>query len=359
MSQTGYPRVEIDRAKLRHNARTILTTCREYGIDVTGVTKVVCAHPSVARALITEGFSSLGDSRLRNLRRLRKIDPDVQLMLLRLPPPSRADEVVQWADVSLNSEPDVLQSLNCAAARAGVIHEVLLMVDLGDLREGLWQDELADACRLLSRLDNIRLAGIGTNLACYGGVRPSPDNMAELLDCCEVVRDVLGCDPRIISGGNSANWQLLEQGQMPLGINHLRIGEALLLGNETVDRRPISGMHDDTFTLCCEVIETRRKPSTPIGELGQDAFGNVPEFTDRGWHQRAIVAVGRQDIVPEGLRPEMEGVRILGASSDHMILDVEDASGKVEVGDVLRFTVRSYSCVLAAFTSDYVAKRPV
>lgn len=351
------PQVEIDTDKLYGNARVILDTCREQGIEVTGVTKVICAHPVVVETLVRAGFRSLGDSRLSNLWTMRGLVPsEVELVLLRLPMPSLADDVVRWADTSLNSEPEVLRLLNDAAARAGRTHGVILMVDTGDLREGMWPDELPEVCAVARELSSIEVRGVGTNLACYGGVRPSEDNMRQILECRDTASEVLGHQIDIVSGGNSANWQLLDSGNMPAEINHLRVGEALMLGNESVDRVPIPGMADDVFTLCAEVVEVKVKPSMPIGELGQDAFGNQPEFEDRGRHRRAIAAVGRQDVVPEGLRPELEGVRILGASSDHMILDVQDAAEPVRVGDVLRFTIRGYSCLLAAFTSGYVSR---
>jgi ornithine racemase len=349
-----YPRVEIDTDKLLQNARVILERCRAEGIEVTAVTKVTCAHPAVVETLTRAGLTSLGDSRLRNLRRIRKQAPDAELVLLRLPMPSQADEVVRWADVSLNSEITTLRALDAAARRAGRTHGIILMVDMGDLREGVWPDEVGAVCTAAREMSNIKVRGVGTNLACYGGVRPAAENMQGLLDCRKVASETLGHPMEIVSGGNSANWLLLEAGRMPSEINHLRIGEALFLGNESVDRTPIWGMADDVFTVCAEIIEVRVKPSLPVGELGQDAFGNVPIFEDRGLHRRAIVAVGRQDVVPEGLRPQMKGVKIIGASSDHMILDVEDAAGSVEVGDVLRFTVRGYSCLLAVFTSPYL-----
>ncbi len=351
------PQVEINTDKLYRNARVILDTCRGRGIEVTGVTKGTCAHPVVVETLIRAGFRSLGDSRLSNLWTMRNLVPfEVELVLLRLPMPSLADEVVRWADTSLNSEPGVLRLLNDAACRAGRTHGVILMVDMGDLREGLWPDELPDVCAAARDLSNIEIRGVGTNLACYGGVKPSEDNMRQLLECRDVASEVLGRPVDIVSGGNSANWQLLESGDMPGEINHLRLGEALLLGTEGVERLPISGMEYDVFTLCAEVVEVKVKPSKPIGELGQDAFGGRPRFEDRGRHRRAIVAVGRQDMVHEGLRPELDGVSILGASSDHMMLDVQNAAEPVRVGDVLRFTIRGYSCLLAAFTSGYVSK---
>ncbi len=351
-----YPRVEINTDRLFQNARVILETCLAEGIDVTAVTKVTCAHPVVVQTLVRAGCSSLGDSRLRNLRSIRKQAPEVELVLLRLPMHSQVDEVVRWADLSLNSDITTLRALDAAAGRAGTTHGAILMVDVGDLREGMWPDELAETCKQVREMPHLDVRGVGTNLACYGGVRPQEENMRALLDSREMASEILGHPIDLVSGGNSANWLLLESGQMPDGINHLRIGEALLLGCESVERTCIPGTADDVFTVCAEVIEARVKPSMPIGDLGQDAFGNLPVFEDCGLHRRAIVAVGRQDVVPEGLRPEMKGVRILGASSDHMILDVENADGSTEVGDVLRFTVRGYSSLLAAFTSEYLGK---
>lgn len=173
----------------------------------------------------------------------------------------------------------------------------------------------------------------------------------------DIVAEIVGQEIELVSGGNSANWLMMESGNMPKAVNHLRIGEAILLGNETTERIPIKGLYQDVFTLWAEVIEVATKPSVPIGEIGEDAFGQIPSFVDRGRHRRAIVAIGRQDVVIEGLQPDIEGIKILGASSDHLILDVEDAERPVQVGDVLSFTVRGYSALLALFTSDYVGVR--
>lgn len=350
------PRLEINTNKLRENGVLILDRCRARGIDVTVVTKVTCAHPVVVRTLVEADVRSLGDSRLRNLRRIRALAPDAELMLLRLPGMSQADDVVRWADLSLNSEAMTLRALDAAAERAGKRHGVILMVDMGDLREGVWPDELAGLCAEAGKLCHIEVRGVGTNLACYGGVCPTADNMRGLLDCRDLASEVLGREIPIVSGGNSANWLLLEAGGMPPGVNHLRIGEAIMLGNESAERTPIEGMFDDVFTVSAEVIEARVKPSVPVGTVGQDAFGRVQVFVDRGRRRRAIVAVGRQDVVPEGLRPESEGVSLIGASSDHMILDVEETREPVRIGDVLRFSIRGYSCLLAAFTSPYLTK---
>ena len=357
--QQRYPRMIMDLSKLRKNIEHIVQACGEHGVGVTAVTKVLCAHPAAAEVLIEAGVDNLGDSRLKNLRRLRDSDVDAELMLLRLPRMSRADDVVQLADVSLNSEVATIESLDEAACANNVTHGVVLMVDVGDLREGVWIDDVASLAEAADQAENVNVVGVGTNLACYGGVTPSVRNMEKLLQARSVAAEVLGFEPEVVSGGNSANWDLLKSGQLPEGINNLRIGEAIFLGNETVRRAKIDPMHDDVFQVEAEVIELQRKPSVPVGDIGQDAFGQTPTFEDRGRHRRAIVALGRQDVVPDGLLPRMNSAEIIGASSDHMILDVEDVQNPVEVGDVLTFTVRGYSALLALSTSQYVHKQEV
>lgn len=353
-----YPRVTFDLAKLKANAARIIHLCRRHGIEVTGVTKAVCAHPAVVRVLIEAGITSLGDSRPANLKRIRVLDLGVETVLLRLPRPSMAAAVVEWADISLNSELITLQALDRAAAAAGKLHGVILMVDVGDLREGVLPGDAGDLARAVQRLQSIRIRGVGTNLACYGGVKPDRRHMDLLLAARDLITEVLGYVPLLVSGGNSANWLLMESGRMPVEINHLRIGEAILLGIETADRRPIPGTAGDVFRLDAEVIEVKIKPTVPRGEIGEDSFGNVPTFSDRGERLRAIVAVGRQDVVPTGLVPLLPGVEIIGASSDHMILDVHETKKAPQVGEILSFTVTGYSALLALFTSEYVAKAP-
>ena len=112
---------------------------------------------------------------------------------------------------------------------------------------------------------------------------------------------------------------------------------------------------DKLVKLVAEVVELETKPSVPIGETGQDAFGGTPTFTDRGMRKRAILNIGRQDVVVDGIEPLDPGIIVLGGSSDHLILDVEDAQEKVKLGDEITF-YPGYGALLALSTSPYVQK---
>jgi predicted amino acid racemase len=351
------PYVTIDLKKIEHNARVITYLCGRYGIEVTGVTKVTCGLPEVAQAMRRGGVVSIGESRMQNIHRLIANGVDACHMLLRTPPLSEVDDVVAAADISLNSELSVISALSKAACRQSRVHAIIIMVDLGDLREGVWPDDLILLVREVLGLPGIRLVGLGTNLSCYGGVMPSEDNMQQLAGyACEIER-TFDWRLRYISGGNSSSLPLIAAGNMPKRINHVRIGEGILLGRETVHRTAWPDTFQDAFCLHAEVIEEKEKPSVPIGQTSEDAFGETHLFVDKGLMDRAIVNIGREDVDVNGIRPLDPRLSIVGASSDHLILDVTSAKGRIRVGDDIAFSL-NYSALLAAMTSPYVAKYP-
>ena len=351
------PYITIDLNKIEHNARTITALCGKYGIDVCGVSKVTCGMPQVAKAMLRGGVACIGESRMKNIHRLKANGVSTEFTLLRIPPLSAADDIVTSVNMSLNSELPVIQALSEAAFRRGLVHNIMIMVDLGDLREGVWPDDLLSMVREVVELPGIRIAGLGTNLSCYGGVKPSEKNMNQLVEYAHRIETVFGLKLRYISGGNSSSLNLIASGKMPRAVNHIRIGEGILLGRETVNRAAWPGTFQDAFLLQAEIIELKEKPSVPIGETGEDAFGGKPEFVDKGERDRAILNIGREDVVVEGMVPVDPEISILGASSDHLIVDVTEAEN-VRLGSELAFFM-NYGALLAAMTSEYVEKRPV
>jgi len=346
------PRIEIELDKLIHNARRLAALYGPKGIRVTAVTKGVCGSPRIASALLNSDIRSLGDSRIANIQKMREACIDAQFVLIRSPMPSEVERVVEFADVSLNTEISVIRLLAERAAKRGKIHRIILMIELGDLREGILPSDVEAVVRETISLRGVKLIGIGANLACFGGVRPTEANMQELSLIAGNIQRKYGINFEVVSGGNSANYQWFVSTPDVGLINHLRIGEAILLGCDTLTRERIPGLYTDAFTLVAEVIELKTKSSRPYGEIAQDAFGHVPAFEDKGDVKRAILALGRQDVDVSAIKPRIEA-DVLGASSDHLILDVKDPG--LEVGDEVRFDV-GYSALLRAMTSPYVEK---
>jgi predicted amino acid racemase len=349
------PRLEIFPERIVENARAVIGLCHQNSIQVACVTKVTCAHPSVVHALEEAGADLLADSRLENLQSIRNSGSKLPLLLLRIPSPDQAEDVVRFANISLNSSAETIRKLSSAAVVQNVVHKVILMIDLGDLREGIWPDRTSEVLQSIIHLPNIEVSGLGCNLTCYGGVIPTTEKMQFLVDLREKCRQETGLELNTLSGGNSANLPLLASGGMPKEINQIRIGETILLGRNVLDRSPWPNTRQDTFRIVSQIVEMEKKPSIPVGDRGQDAFGGLPEFVDRGIRTRVICNIGRQDIVVDNLEPEDPGIRILGGSSDHLILDVEESTKKIGLGDEIAF-YPGYAALLSASTSSYVRK---
>jgi len=319
------------------------------------VTKVVCADREIIKIVEqNENVEFYADSRIENLESIGNTKK--KKVLLRLPMISDVEQVIKHSDISLNSEIETIKALDKEAKAQLTTHKIILMIDLGDLREGLYytnEEQIYDTIKQVLELKNIELYGIGVNLTCYGAIIPKNENLSILADFAHKIEDKFSIKLHVISGGNSSSLHLIEKNQLPKSINNLRIGEAFYLANETAYSNKIEGMHDDALILEAEIIELQEKPSLPVGESGVDAFGQKPVYEDRGIIKRAILAIGRQDTDTDSLTPLDEKIEILGASSDHMILDVTKSDKNYRLGDIISFKL-GYSATLKAFTSKYV-----
>lgn len=344
------PRLLVDTSKITHNTRRLVEQLHPCGISVTGVTKACLGMPAVAEAMLAGGVNSLGDSRLGNIAALRAGGIETEMVLVRSPMLSQVADVVRLTETSLNTEIEVIEALSIEAVRQRRSHNVVIMVELGDLREGLPVRAVHDVVGRTLRCPGITLAGIGTNLGCLSGVTPDRRNMGELERLVESIESTFAMTLDRVSGGSSASleWAL---GNAPAGrVDNLRLGESILLGREPLHRRPLPDLYLDAFTLVAEVIESQVKPSRPWGTFAQDAAGHTTDRpVDRGDETRAIVALGRQDTDPTGLVPPT-GTTIRGASSDHLVVTSQTP---YHVGDEVRFGL-DYGALVRAMTSPHV-----
>ncbi len=349
---TSLPRIEICLPKIRHNARLLSEFYGQKGISIMGVSKATLGEPAIAEAMIQGGVKFIADSRLENIQRMKKAGVAAQFVLLRTAL-SQAESIIHDVDISLNTELETVRELSRHATLQNKIHQIILMIELGDLREGILPCDLSQFVQATISFPHIKIVGIGCNLACYGGVKPNSQNMLELSALADAIEQEFKIHLNIISGGNSANYEWFESTLKVERINNLRLGESILLGVETVHRHPIPGLHTTAFKLIAEVIESKDKPSVPWGEICQDAFGSIPTFLDQGVQRRVILALGRQDVLISGLRsnPNLE---ILGASSDHVVLDSQNSD--LKIGSTVRFDL-DYSGLLSAMTSPFIMKQ--
>jgi predicted amino acid racemase len=349
------PYLEINLSKIEENSRKTVDKCAETGIEVLGVTKGFAALPRIVRAMLQGGIKKLADARLENITNLRKQHFSQYMTLLRIPRLSTVDKLLAFVDCTINSEYDVIRALSEEAAKKGIHHDIILMVDVGDLREGVMPEDAADLAAQIVGLPGVRLRGIGTNMGCFGGILPSIHNLNLLLEVKKEIEHRTGLELATVSGGGTSSLKLVDNGTMPAGVNQLRIGEGILLGTDTTHSENIGWLHQDAFLLRAEIIELKTKPSVPVGVTGRDAFGRKPVFVDKGLRKRAILALGKQDVSPEGLIPEDESIHLLGASSDHMIVDVTDMDSDPSVGDLITFRLH-YQGLLMSSGSKFIKK---
>ena len=357
-----YPKLVIDLKKLQGNLDAVAEiTKTRGGCSLMIVTKGLSADPEMSKLVASDPkVDYMADSRWQNLASYCDIARKAgkKTVLLRIPMHAEVEEVIKYADVSFNSELSTIRLLNEAAAKAGVCHEIVLMIDLGDLREGIFfknEDQIMDAVSEILAMSNIKLHGIAVNLTCYGAIIPKNDNLSQLVDVAKKIEDKFGIKLSMVSGGNSSSIYLVDRGELPAGINNLRLGESFLLGNDTAYETKLPGTVDDTVVLQAQIVELKEKPSLPIGEVGVDAFGEKPYYEDRGIMKRAIIAVGKQDTDLGSMTPMDPQVEIMGGSSDHTILDVTHCDHDYQVGDIVSFKL-GYGGMLKNATSPYVEK---
>ena len=367
-----YPRLVIDIKKLADNVKTLAAITTDDGnCSLMIVTKGLCADLEMVKMLAGRPeVDFVADSRLKNIKSYSKIvrDAGKKTVLIRIPMLSEVDELVKYVDVCFNSEMETVRAIDKAAAKEGKVQDVLMMIDLGDLREGIFfenEEEILEDAMEIKEMKNVNLYGIGVNLTCYGAIIPKNENLSKLVEIARKIENKTGLKLEMVSGGNSSSIYLIESDKMPRigrmpkdekmpeGINNLRLGEAFLLGNDTAYETEIPNTHHDAIKLQAQIVELKEKPSLPIGEVGVDAFGEKPYYEDKGIMKRAIIAVGKQDTDLGSMTPVDERIEIMGGSSDHIILDLTACNDDYKLGDIVEFTV-GYGGMLKLVTSPYV-----
>ena len=347
-----YPRLTIDHEKIGSNVHRLIELCGRFGIEITGVTKVFGADPLIAQTYLNNGLKRIGDSRIINLKKLEGMGGEK--WLIRMPCISEADDTVKFADVSLNSEITTIKALEAACQKQGLTHKIVLMYDLGDIREGyIKRDEIKAAAEYVKKSPQLELYGVGTNLTCFSFIQPDTEKLETLLS----VAKEIGAQT-YISGGNSATLDLMLRGGIPEGVNLLRLGESLLFGRERAKYTYLPGTYNDAFILDAEIIELKNKPSKPWGTVGKDSYGRTPVFKDYGIRKKAICALGKQDADIETMWPVDPDIMILGASSDHLMVDVTESQKDYHVGDLISLRL-GYFSLMQAYTSPYVVKNHI
>lgn len=365
LSYETYPVLEINLDGIYHNSKTVVEMCKEKGIQVTGVVKGTDSYENsyfaVGTQMLKAGCTMIGDSRLNTIKRMRDLGLEAPILLIRIPMFSELENVVKLTDASLNSELETIKQLNLLAQQYNKIHNVILMMDLGDLREGYIDETelINDALYIERNLNYIKLYGIGTNLGCYGSIKPDTFNLSKLVSIANSIENLIGRKLDIVSGGATSTLPMIMDNTIPKGINHLRIGEGIAIARDLQD---IWGLNlpmlkRDNYVIKAQIVEIKDKPSYPIGDIFVDAFGHKQSYLDKGVRKRALIALGKRDIGDIfSVVPRILGVSVEGGSSDHLILDITDSEIPLKLGDIVEFEACYCAMIHSTYSSSVTKK---
>jgi len=353
--------IEMYKDKLAKNYNYLETLFSQNNIEWAVVTKLLCGSELYLRELLKYDPTELCDSRVSNLKVIKSIDPDIQTVYIKPPAKGSIEDIVKYADVSFNTESETIRLLSEEAKKQGKTHKVIIMIELGDLREGIMGKDVTDFYGTVFELDNIEVTGIGTNLNCLHGVLPSQDKLIQLVLYKKLIDASFELEIPWVTGGTSVVIPLLLNKQIPDEVNHFRVGEALFFGTNMLTNKPMEHMEQDVFKLYAEVIEITEKPKVPIGYLAENPSGEMLEVNEDDYGKtsyRAILDIGLLDISTEFLIPEDPNISFVGASSDMVVIDLGKTSRHYKVGDTISFKLK-YMGALSLLNSDYVEQRLV
>jgi predicted amino acid racemase len=349
----------LDSKKLRSNYRYLDRLFEKNGIRWTVVTKMLCGNKLYLSEVLKLGVSQVSDSRVSNLKAIKSIDPGIETIYIKPPAKRAISSVVKYADISMNTEIETIKLLSEEARKQNKTHKIIIMIELGELREGILGEHFIDFYANVFRLDHIRVVGIGTNLSCLYGVLPNQDKLIQLSLYEQLIEAKFNKQIPYVSGGSSVTIPLIFQKLLPKAINHFRVGETLYLGTDVYNDTTLKHMHPDVFRLYAEIIELSEKPVVPIGELGTNVEGNEFSFDEKDIGQktfRAIIDLGLLDVDEKHIEPVDNSLSFVGASSDMLVIDLGENKKNYKVGDLLEFRM-DYMGTLRAINSRYIEKR--
>ncbi|WP_339834054.1 alanine/ornithine racemase family PLP-dependent enzyme [uncultured Flavobacterium sp.] len=352
--------LKLYKQKLKENFTFLDTIFKERNIEWGVVTKLLCGNTIYLNEVIDLGVMEMHDSRISNLRKIKKLNPNIQTVYIKPPSKLNIEKIVKYADVSFNTEIYTIKLLSEEAKRQNKTHKIIIMIEMGDLREGVLGEELMSFYEQIFSLPNIEIRGIGTNLNCLSGVMPTQDKLIQLSLYKQLIEAKFNVKIPWVSGGTSVAIPLMLKNARPMAVNHFRVGEALFFAKDLFTGETIEGMHNDVFKLYAEIIEITEKPNNPTGELGENVAGHtyeIDENTDLSETSlRAILDFGLLDMQPQYLSPTDDSITIIDSSSDMTVIDISNAKNKYKMGDLVSFDLQ-YMGALYLLNSDYIEKR--
>jgi ornithine racemase len=351
--------VTLDIKKLKSNFEYLNTLFLKNGIEWSVVSKVLSGNKVFLTELLKFDIQQICDSRVTNLKMVKSINPEIETIYIKPPAKRSIASIVKYADISMNTEFETIKLLSDEAKRQNKMHKIIIMIELGELREGVMGDDFMAFYERVFLLTNIQVVGIGANLTCLYGVLPNHDKLIQLSLYEQLIEAKFDRQIKYVSGGSSVTIPLIFQNLLPRGINHFRVGETLFLGTDIYNNRPFKKMNSSIFQLYSEIIELTKKPMVPDGEMGTNVEGEEFEFDPINIGEttnRAIIDIGLLDVEVNHLELVDKNIKVAGASSDMIVIDLNENKKNYKVGDLIEFKL-DYMGILRIINSKYIEKK--
>lgn len=355
-------------SRIKSNIKVLSSFFESNRIEWSLVTKVFSGDKNFLKHILTKDVlkkvNSVGDSRLTSLKNIREVAPDINTIYIKPPASIYAEDVVKYADISLNTSLSTIRALNHAAIEQGKVHKIIIMIELGELREGVQRDNIMSFYQNVFDLSNIEVIGIGANLGCMYGVEPSYDKLLQLVLYKELISAKFNKQLKFVSGGTSITLPLIESSSMPKGINHFRVGEAVFFGVSPLNNERFMDLNTTTFEFYANIIELEIKKKAPDGVLSEGNIGHTHDFTqeDKATSSyKAILDIGLLDVDKEDIHPVDENITFVGITSDMLVVDLgnnekDDNVLLYKVGDKIKFKL-TYMGVARLLNSKFIEKQ--
>jgi ornithine racemase len=351
--------ITLDAKKLKANFDYLNSIFSSNNISWTVVSKILSGNRTYLQVLLDLGIKQVADSRITNLKMIKALRPDIETIYIKPPAKLAIPNVVKYADISMNTEIKTIRLLSEEAEKQQKKHKIIIMIELGELREGVMGEDLIDFYASVFRMKYIEVVGIGTNLSCLYGVLPDHDKLIQLSLYKQLIEARFNKKIPYVSGGSSVTIPLIFRKVLPKAVNHFRVGESLFLGTDVYNDEPMKKLNSDVFKLYTEIIELSEKALIPTGQMGTNVEGEQFNFSDEDVGKktyRAIIDLGLLDVDKDHIHPVDKDLKYLGASSDMFVVDLGENKKGYVVGDLIEFRM-DYMGTLRAINSKYIEKR--
>lgn len=323
--------------------------CDKLKIELVTVTKVCLSNKRIVDILMEKGANFVADSYVENLCGL----PTGLKKMLFTPPLSAIKLEKDCCDLFYLSDLEAIEAIG--ENRHISKKNILLPLELGDMREGLLEEELIPFLRKALKIKGVNIAGIGANLGCLIGKLPDQKVMEKLERLIADVKRELGFEFETVSMGGTLLFDMMVNSELYSGINQLRIGEAIFFGHNMSYNKDIPNLSQDTFIFSGEILEINEKNTDHVDNSGYNALGLKTPVVARGMRRLAVLDFGKLAAPLYGLTPLDSNITPFGCSHNHTVIDITEAKGSYKSGDYVDFRA-NYNSAAYAMIAPFVKK---